>query len=249
MTDVIASAKELLEIFDEFNHKCTFNYNNSILFKYLNHIQIASFILPFLDFQDVSNFRATCWDFLKITESPAGIISYYRGVNSASTIKKDIISLKPLNELKDEENVQSQINMLEKIRKMDEGIIDKVYKVETEYLKYEERYSRAKMKKLDDTLGATKVEYNNAIKTNDDIKQRDGSMRDSSESKGLENKSTEEIKKEIERMKVEKAKLMNTVTQLTKLNEAQTIKNKSQVELLEKIRTYFKKTKSYPEMV
>ena len=66
--DLINDTKEVLNLFFEYDRMKNIN-ENSYFFKYLNHIQLISFILPYLNLKDIINLRSSCSEINKSINS------------------------------------------------------------------------------------------------------------------------------------------------------------------------------------
>jgi hypothetical protein len=113
---ILREAKDLLGIFEEIKVKSEIN-NNSKLFMYLDRIQIARFIVPFLDLKDIINFRSTCKDANSAISSTVALVSYYKGVNHKKIQNPNLnnILLKPFGELTDSDDIQIELESLKKV--------------------------------------------------------------------------------------------------------------------------------------
>ncbi len=113
---ILREAKDLLGTFEEIKLKSEIN-NNSKLFMYLDRIQIARCIVPFLDLKDIINFRSTCKDANSAISSTVALVSYYKSVNNKKIQNPNLnnILLKPFGELTDSDDIQIELESLKKV--------------------------------------------------------------------------------------------------------------------------------------
>lgn len=114
---IAKEAKDLLSIFEDFKRKSEIN-NNSIIFKHLDRVLIAKTILPYLDLKDIINFRSTCKDINASISSTVALVSYYKSLNkkNISLAKSEI--LRPFNELTHSEDIQTELESVKKVIKL-----------------------------------------------------------------------------------------------------------------------------------
>jgi hypothetical protein len=109
---VVKDAKELLQLFEDIKEKNEIN-NKTAIFKNLDKLTIAKYIVPYLDIKDIINFRTTCKGINVATSSTVSIVSYYKAItkkkqNSEST-------LRPFNELTDSDDVMMELESVKKV--------------------------------------------------------------------------------------------------------------------------------------
>lgn len=243
VNDIIKIANDINKVYKDFNDNLAAN-DNTILFKHLKRLEIAQFIVPFLSFEDICAFRLTCKDFYSILNERIALFSYAKSIKNKSGSKHIKVDLKPLNELRNENDLMTQINLLHKIKNyissphFEMENLLKIYRVENDYLKYEQKRGDKILKKLNETLIQIKEEYNDTKNTNDEItKQKENANRN--EFNELDNKSIDDFKKDIDSLKLEKSKLTNTVYQLRKSNQDVETKLQIKNESLIKLRNFF----------
>ena len=245
--------KDSKELYDElkpiFNENIG-NENENILFKYLTHIQVGLYVLPFLSLKDILILRLASKEINLIINSKICCLNYYFKIfkKSNSLINKDIKSkkenkssnqLKPLEDINEESEFLQQKNILNKIKsyiKSPEFSLKnliKIYKVELDYLKYEERHQIRYMKSLVEIKNKLSNEYqminNNEIKQNKIISNK--------EEKGEINKlEIVDLKKKIEELKLKKEKLLFKLNKEKKINEDLIKKNKDKTKILNKLK-------------
>ena len=209
--------KDSKELYDElkpiFNENIG-NENENILFKYLTHIQVGLYVLPFLSLKDILILRLASKEINLIINSKICCLNYYFKIfkKSNSLINKDIKSkkenkssnqLKPLEDINEESEFLQQKNILNKIKayiKSPEFSLKnliKIYKVELDYLKYEERHQIRYMKSLVEIKNKLSNEYQ--MINNKEIKQN--KIISNKEEKGEINKlEIVDLKKKIEEL-------------------------------------------------
>jgi len=245
--------KDSKELYDElkpiFNENIG-NENENILFKYLTHIQVGLYVLPFLSLKDILILRLASKEINLIINSKICCLNYYFKIfkKSNSLINKDIKSkkenkssnqLKPLEDINEESEFLQQKNILNKIKayiKSPEFSLKnliKIYKVELDYLKYEERHQIRYMKSLVEIKNKLSNEYqminNNEIKQNKIISNK--------EEKGEINKlEIVDLKKKIEELKLKKENLLFKLNKEKKINEDLIKKNKDKTKILNKLK-------------
>ena len=245
--------KDSKELYDElkpiFNENIG-NENENILFKYLTHIQVGLYVLPFLSLKDILILRLASKEINLIINSKICCLNYYFKIfkKSNSLINKDIKSkkenkssnqLKPLEDINEESEFLQQKNILNKIKayiKSPEFSLKnliKIYKVELDYLKYEERHQIRYMKSLVEIKNKLSNEYqminNNEIKQNKIISNK--------EEKGEINKlEIVDLKKKIEELKLKKLNLLFKLNKEKKINEDLIKKNKDKTKILNKLK-------------
>ena len=245
--------KDSKELYDElkpiFNENIG-NENENILFKYLAHIQVGLYVLPFLSLKDILILRLASKEINLIINSKICCLNYYFKIfkKSNSLINKDIKSkkenqssnqLKPLEDINEESEFLQQKNILNKIKayiKSPEFSLKnliKIYKVELDYLKYEERHQIRYMKSLVEIKNKLSNEYqminNNEIKQNKIISNK--------EEKGEINKlEIVDLKKKIEELKLKKENLLFKLNKEKKINEDLIKKNKDKTKILNKLK-------------
>lgn len=243
VNDIIKISNDINKVFKEFNDNVSAN-DNSYIFKHLKRVEIAQFIIPFLSFDDICAFRLSCKDFYSLLNERIALFSYAKSIKDKSGSRHIKVDLKPLDELRNENDLMTQIDFLHKIKNyissphFEMENLLKIYRVENDYLKYEQKRGDKILKKLNETLMQIKEEYNETKSTNNEItKQKENSNRNTSNE--LDNKSIDDIKRDIDSLKLEKSKLTNTVYQLRKSN--QDIESKLQIknESLIKLRNFF----------
>ena len=245
--------KDSKELYDElkpiFNENIG-NENENILFKYLTHIQVGLYVLPFLSLKDILILRLASKEINLIINSKICCLNYYFKIfkKSNSLINKDIKSkkenqssnqLKPLEDINEESEFLQQKNILNKIKayiKSPEFSLKnliKIYKVELDYLKYEERHQIRYMKSLVEIKNKLSNEYqminNNEIKQNKIISNK--------EEKGEINKlEIVDLKKKIDELKLKKENLLFKLNKEKKINEDLIKKNKDKTKILNKLK-------------
>ena len=245
--------KDSKELYDElkpiFNENIG-NENENILFKYLTHIQFGLYVLPYLSLKDILILRLASKEINLIINSKICCLNYYFKIfkKSNSLINKDIKSkkenkssnqLKPLEDINEESEFLQQKNILNKIKayiKSPEFSLKnliKIYKVEPDYLKYEERHQIRYMKSLVEIKNKLSNEYQ--MINNKEIKQ--DKIISNKEEKGEINKlEIVDLKKKIDELKLKKENLLFKLNKEKKINEDLIKKNKDKTKILNKLK-------------
>ena len=245
--------KDSKELYDElkpiFNENIG-NENENILFKYLTRIQFGLYVLPYLSLKDILILRLASKEINLIINSKICCLNYYFKIfkKSNSLINKDIKSkkenqssnqLKPLEDINEESEFLQQKNILNKIKayiKSPEFSLKnliKIYKVELDYLKYEERHQIRYMKSLVEIKNKLSNEYQ--MINNKEIKQ--DKIISNKEEKGEINKlEIVDLKKKIDELKLKKENLLFKLNKEKKINEDLIKKNKDKTKILNKLK-------------
>ncbi len=110
-------AKELITILEEIKHKTDIN-NNCLLLKYLDRVSIAKFIIPYLELNDIINFRSTCKDINSAVSSTVAMVSYYKVVNNrkkGGNVPNMNAMMKPFGELNDTDDIEAELESLKNV--------------------------------------------------------------------------------------------------------------------------------------
>lgn len=249
---LIQQAKEIRDIVEKFHNEVNENETNSSILNKLKRVDIGIYIIKFLSLGDLCNFRLVCKEFNFLISERVSLISYAKTNSSLFNSGRHIkVELKPLDELRDENDISLQLKFLSKIKKYmssqncDIDNLAKLYRVEMDYLKYEDKHIGKIAKKLNETLAQIKNEYEDTKKKTSSILLKKESDSNRNTKNELSEKSIEEIRREIDSLKIEKSKLSNTVYQLEKANKELEEKNEIKTQSLNKIRNFFKIDQEY----
>ena len=245
--------KDSKELYDELTPLCNENIgddNKNILFKYLTHIQFGLYILPYLPLKDILILRQTSKEINLIINSDICCLNYYFKIlkKSNSLNNKDIKSkipnkssnqLKPLEDINEESEFLEQKKILNKIKayiKSPEFVLKnliKIYKVELDYLKYEEKHQIRYMKSLVEIKNKLSNEYqmiqNKEIKQNKIISNKE-------EKEEINNIEIIDLKKKIEELKLKKENLLFKLNKEKKINEDLIKKNNDKTKIINKFK-------------
>jgi hypothetical protein len=268
---IITEASLLKQFFMKLTMNVNINQKCKIMM-YLNHVEFALFVLPFLNVSDICSLRLTCKDMNYIVESvPGRVAYYYKNVkrkddnegNGFSNSSNDIsnsnskVQLKPLNELKNKNEVELQLKYLNDIKlymrndNCDITTLMNMYKVSNEYLNYEDKRQKGMISHLEETLTKSTNEYEKTKEENNEmINQYNNSNSNNRMSYSFNNnnrnsrisfanKSNDDIKKEIDILKLQKSKLLNEIAQYNKLNNELKLKNKNKINSIHNMIHYF----------
>ena len=248
--------KDSKELYDELTPLCNENIgddNKNILFKYLTHIQFGLYILPYLPLKDILILRQTSKEINLIINSDICCLNYYFKIlkKSNSLNNKDIKSkipnkssnqLKPLEDINEESEFLEQKKILNKIKayiKSPEFVLKnliKIYKVELDYLKYEEKHQIRYMKSLVEIKNKLSNEYQMIQKK--EIKQNK-IISNKEEKEEINNIEIIDLKKKIEELKIKKENILFKLNREKKLNEDIINKNKENNGILTKFQNLF----------
>ena len=114
---ILREAKDLLSTFEEIKLKTEIN-NESKLFKHLDRLLIAKYIVPYLELKDIICLRSTCKDVNAAVNSTVAMVSYYSGINrkKIQNINMNNVLLRPFGELTDCDDIQIELDSLKKVR-------------------------------------------------------------------------------------------------------------------------------------
>jgi len=245
--------KDSKELYDELTPLCNENIGNdnkNILFKYLTHIQFGLYILPYLPLKDILILRQTSKEINLIINSDICCLNYYFKIlkKSNSLNNKDIKSkipnkssnqLKPLEDINEESEFLEQKKILNKIKayiKSPEFVLKnliKIYKVELDYLKYEEKHQIRYMKSLVEIKNKLSNEYQMIQKK--EIKQNK-IISNKEEKEEINNIEIIDLKKKIEELKLKKENLLFKLNKEKKINEDLIKKNNDKTKIINKFK-------------
>ena len=233
--------------------------NQNIIFKYLSHINFGIFILPYLTLKDILSLRATNKEINLLINSNIICINYYFKILkkfisftpqlAQSFHKKKFSSqLKPFHELNDEFEFLEQKNILNEIKQYIKSpnfsldYLIKIYRVEMDYLKYEENHQEKYMTSLMETQKKINEEYQ-LIKGKN--KKKESWVNISREENGdkniinedkLKEMTDEELKKKIQELKIRKENILFKLNNAKKTNEELIHKNNEKKKILRKLK-------------
>jgi hypothetical protein len=109
---VVKDAKELLHLFEDIKEKAEVN-NKTAMFRSIDKLTIAKYIIPYLDIKDIINFRTTCKGINAAVSSTVSIVSYYKAVNKKK--QNEAMTLRAFNELSDQDDIQMELESVKKV--------------------------------------------------------------------------------------------------------------------------------------
>jgi hypothetical protein len=258
----IKNSKELFEKLNPIYKDKKSSNKPNVIFKYLSHIQFGIYILPFLSLKEILSLRATNKEINFLICSNICCLNYYfktlkkfTSLNEQSNIsnnKHKISSqLKPFHELNDESEFLEQKNILNKIKnyiKSPEFSLEHlmhIYRVEMDYLKYEEKHQEKYMNSLIETRKKINEEYQLIIGNNKNRKKSSihNMEKNIINEDSLKELSDEELKKKIEELKMKKEKLIFEYNNAKKTNEELKTKNDENAKIINKIKNIFNSKK------
>ena len=253
LENFIKDSKELYDELTTIFNGNTENEDKNIFFKYLTHIQFGLFVLPYLSLKDILILRRTSKEINLIINSKVCCLNYYFKIlkRSNSLNNKDIKSkiankssnqLIPLEDMNEESEFLEQKNILNKIKtyiKSPEFSLKnllKIYKVELDYLKYEERHQIRYMKSLVEIRNKLSNEYqmiqNKEIKQNKIISNRE-------EKEEMNKIEIVDLKKKIEELKLKKENLLFKLNKEKKINEDLIRRNNDKIKIINNIKNIY----------
>ena len=228
---------------------------DNIIFMHLSHTQFSIFIIPFLSTKDILTLRQANKELNILINSNICCINYYQKISkqtlslnqisSFQNNKNDIKKLKPLHELSDESALLDQKNILADIKKFITSKnytfekLNKLYKVEMQYLKYEDKHQKIYMKSLLDEKKKINEEYNSIKAKNKKcdswvkIEIASESGCEKSKDKIEEEFNEDEMKKKIQKLKLEKEDLLTKIKNIQKYNDELRLKNKNNQKIVD----------------
>ena len=248
--------KELLPIYNKNVPKI----NQNIIFKNLSHIQFGIFILPYLSLKEILSLRATNKEMNLLINTNICCINYYfktlkknisftDSINLSQKRRQISSQLKPFHELNDESEFIEQKNILNKIKdymKSKNFSLDylmQIYRVEMDYLKYEENHQERYMNSLKETQTKINDEYQ-LIKGKNKrreeswvkITKEDNSEETKIDENKLKELSYEELKTKIKELKMKKENILFKLNNARKTNEEINSKNNEKIKIINKLK-------------
>ena len=172
LENLIDEAKQL---YNELNKENFQQENKNLIFKYLSILEFGQYIIPYLSLKEILNLRQASKEINILINSKFCCLNYYfktlkndihlNNKNSIKIGKKSKNQLKPLEELNEECEFMEQKMILNDIKKYIKSSefnikhLSKIYKVEIDYLKYEESHHDRYMKSLNEIKGKIINEY------------------------------------------------------------------------------------------
>ena len=249
LNNFIEDSKELYNELKSIYKENTDNKNQNIFFKYLSHIQFGLYIVPYLSLKDILNIRQSSKEINLIINSKICCLNYYFKIlkshistkdnnnNNKNKINNDKSSnqLRPLEEMNEEYEFLQQKNILNEIKAYIKSpqfslkTLCKIYKVELDYLKYEERHQDRYMKAL---IGI-RNKLNNEYKTIQNKEINENKIMDKKDINTLE---IEELKKKIEELKLKKENLLYKMNSEKKINDELIDKNNNKMKIINRLK-------------
>lgn len=246
--------KESKELFNELMplYKVnTLKEKDNLIFKYLSHVQFVLYIIPYLSLKEILILRGVSKEMNLLINSNLCCINYYyktlknhisqtNDKNNHNNINNSSNQLKPLEELNNETEFVEQKNILNNIKsyiKSPEFSIKKltkIYRVEMDYLKYEERHQIKYMKSLIEIKDKITNEYkmiknkenNNKIKKIEKEKEKNE----------LSAINIDNMKKKIEELKQKKESILFKLNKEKKINKDLIKKNNDKNNIINKLK-------------
>ena len=241
---------EAKELFNELNKENFSPNNKNLIFKYISNLQFCAYIIPYLSLKEILNLRQTSKEINILIHSKFCCLNYYFKtlkndfhLNNKNSIKygnKSTNQLKPLEELNEESEFMEQKMILVDIKKYIKSPefnikhLSKIYKVEIDYLKYEESHQERYTKSLNEIKDKINKEYE-AIQKKESLNKN--KLKEKKEKNNeLSNIGIIGLKKEIEELKLKKEKILFKLDKEKKINEDLIKKNKEKNNIINKLK-------------
>ena len=252
LENLIDEAKQL---YNELNKENFHQENKNLIFKYLSILEFGQYIIPYLSLKEILNLRQASKEINILINSKFCCLNYYfktlkndihlNNKNSIKIGKKSKNQLKPLEELNEESEFMEQKMILNDIKKYIKSSefnikhLSKIYKVEIDYLKYEESHHDRYMKSLNEIKGKIINEYKTIQKKGSINKNK---LKEKKEENNEHNNfGINELKNKIEELKSKKDKILFKLNKEKKINEDLMKTNKEKKNLINKLKNiYFK---------
>ena len=252
LENLIDEAKQL---YNELNKENFQQENKNLIFKYLSFLEFGQYIIPYLSLKEILNLRQASKEINILINSKFCCLNYYfktlkndihlNNKNSIKIGKKSKNQLKPLEELNEESEFMEQKMILNDIKKYIKSSefnikhLSKIYKVEIDYLKYEESHHDRYMKSLNEIKDKISNEYK-AIQKKGSINKN--KLKEKKEENNEHNNfGINELKNKIEELKSKKDKILFKLNKERKINEDLIKKNKEKKNIINKLKNiYFK---------
>ena len=252
LENLIDEAKQL---YNELNKENFQQENKNLIFKYLSILEFGQYIIPYLSLKEILNLRQASKEINILINSKFCCLNYYfktlkndihlNNKNSIKIGKKSKNQLKPLEELNEESEFMEQKMILNDIKKYIKSSefnikhLSKIYKVEIDYLKYEESHHDRYMKSLNEIKGKIINEYKTIQKKGSINKNK---LKEKKEENNEHNNfGINELKNKIEVLKSKKDKILFKLNKERKINEDLMKTNKEKKNLINKLKNiYFK---------
>ena len=252
LENLIDEAKQL---YNELNKENFQQENKNLIFKYLSILEFGQYIIPYLSLKEILNLRQASKEINILINSKFCCLNYYfktlkndihlNNKNSIKIGKKTKNQLKPLEELNEESEFMEQKMILNDIKKYIKSSefnikhLSKIYKVEIDYLKYEESHHDRYMKSLNEIKGKIINEYKTIQKKGSINKNK---LKEKKEENNEHNNfGINELKNKIEELKSKKDKILFKLNKERKINEDFIKTNKEKKIIINKLKNiYFK---------
>lgn len=252
LENLIDEAKQL---YNELNKENFQQENKNLIFKYLSILEFGQYIIPYLSLKEILNLRQASKEINILINSKFCCLNYYfktlkndihlNNKNSIKIGKKSKNQLKPLEELNEESEFMEQKMILNDIKKYIKSSefnikhLSKIYKVEIDYLKYEESHHDRYMKSLNEIKGKIINEYKTIQKKGSINKNKLKEIKE--ENNEHNNFGINELKNKIEVLKSKKDKILFKLNKERKINEDLIKTNKEKKNIINKLKNiYFK---------
>ena len=266
LENFLKESKEIYKLLTNINKDIKNNQQNNNIFNKIPHIKFGIYILPYLKLTDILKLRLANSEMNKLILSNISCLNYYIKTVKPKTLsnshninkKKFDSKLKPFHELNDEKEFLNQKKILTRIKnyiKSPEYTLEnltQIYKVELDYLKYEENHQERYMKSLIETKNQINEQYK-SIKQSDKFKRKskDSTITtniEQNEQNDLNKMSDESLKKAIEELKIKKEKILFEVNNAKKTNENLVSENEKKNNMINKLKAIMKDKEEFEDI-
>ena len=246
--------KESKELFNELMPLYNVNRlkeKDNLIFKYLSHVQFGFYIVPYLSLKEILIFRGASKEMNLLINSNFCCINYYyktlknhisrtNDKNSLNNTKISSHQLKPLEELNEESEFVEQKNILNNIKTYIKSPnfslkkLTKIYRVEMDYLKYEEKHQIKYTKSLIEIKDKISNEYK--IIKNKENENKIKKIEKKNEKNEHSAINIDNIKKKIEELKQIKENILFKLNKEKKINNDLIKKNNDKNNVINKLK-------------
>ena len=264
LENFLNESKEIYKLLCNINQDIKNNQKTNNIFNKISHIKFGIYILPYLKLTDILILRLTNTEMNKLILSNISCLNYYIKTVKPKIFSKDNINkkkfnskLKPFHELNDENDFLNQKKILTKIKnyiKSPEYTLEnltQIYRVELDYLKYEEKHQERYMKSLIETKNQINEQYKSIQSDKNKRKSKDFVIIEKinkNEQNDLEKMSDDALKKAIEELKIKKEKILFEVNNAKKTNENLISENEKKSGIINKMKAIMKDKEEFEDI-
>ncbi len=113
---IIGDAKELLNLFEDLKEKADIN-NKSLILRHIDRNTIAKNIIPYLELEDIINFRTTCKDINSTISSTIALVSYSKTIkNKKSDSENQVPQLRNLKDTNEIDDIEIELESVKRVK-------------------------------------------------------------------------------------------------------------------------------------